>query len=192
MISWSLSDLQLISAFKDMSEFDMLKIENDELLQKYLYILGMDVPDFPMMFFPCIHRNLQDKIVMGYKVIGECRCDRAYKDSYMAGITERLLISAFNDTSLMKEIAELSYKVRDIEEFVNDNDSIDFDEDRALFPADQLEPDWEVNEQKLKELGDILLSIRGPQYGPSGSLKTNEEYKAWAEEREFYQEKYDC
>lgn len=191
MISWSLSDLQLISVFKDMSEFDMLRIENDEVMQKYLYILGMDVPDFPLMFLPCIHRNLQNQIVTGYKVIGECRCDRVYKDSWMAGISERLLITAFNDASLMKELAELSYKVRDFEDYLNDCDAIDFDEERALFPADQLEPDYQENEQKLKELEEILESIRGPQYGPSGSLKSYKEYQDYAETREFYNEKYD-
>lgn len=175
--------MQLISEFKDKTEFDLIRIENDDTLQRYLYLLGMDVPDFPMMFVPNKHRNLQGKVVTGYRVCGEIRCDATFRNSYMAGITERLVISSYFDPTLMSDIAELSYKVRDFSEYLNDSDSIDFDESRALFEADQLEPDYQQEEAKIQELQDILDSIRGGCYNSSGALKTAQEYKDWLAEQ---------
>lgn len=170
----------------------MLSIENDEKMANYLYPLGMDVPDFPMMYLPCLHRNLQNEILMGYVVVGECRCDQAFRDSWMAGITERLMIASYSDTSLMRELAELSFKTRNMEEYLNDNDSLDFDEDRALFPLDQLEPSWRENEEKIAALAKILEDIRGPQYNSAGAPKSFKEYQDWADTRELYMEKYDA
>lgn len=60
---------------------------------------------------------------------------------------------------------------------------VDFDESRALFEADQLEPDWMEQEAKIQELQDILDSIRGGAYNASGALKTAQEYKDWLAEQ---------
>lgn len=190
MLSISLSDMQLITELSTLSEFELVRIDNDELVAKYLYKIGVDT-EFPWVYLANKHRNLQDNIVTGYRVCGEVRCDAAYRDSYLAGITERLVISSFSDRSFMEEIAELSYKVIDFEEHLHDNDSIDYDESRALFGADQLEEDWEEQEAAIKELQGILFDIRGSAYNSSGALKTMKEYAEFAETREFYTEKYD-
>lgn len=191
MLSISLSDMKLITELSGMSEFDMIRIENDDLMAKYLYKIGCDVPDYPWIYIPSKHRNLQNQVVTGYRAVAEIRCDADFRDSYLAGITERLTIASYFDSSCMEEIASLSYQVRDFAEHLNDSDSIEFDEDRALFPADQLEPNWEMEEAKIKELQDILDEIRGPAYNSAGSLKTSEEYRQWFENKEFYNEKYD-
>lgn len=183
MLSISLSDMKLITELSGMSEFDMIRIENDDLMAKYLYKIGCDVPDFPWVYIPNKHRNLQGQVVTGYRAVAEIRCDAAFRDSYMAGITERLVISSYSDPTLMEDIAELSYKVRDFSEYLNDSDSIDFDESRALFEADQLEPDYMEQEVKIQELQDILDSIRGGCYNAAGSLKTSQEYKDWLVEQ---------
>jgi len=191
MICISVSDLQLITELSEMSEFDIVRIENDPLVAKYAHQIGIDV-EYPMAYFANKHRNLQNKVVTGYRLCGEVRCDVEYRNSYLAGITERLIISSFSDPSKMTEIAELSFKTRDWAEYLNDNDSLDWQEDRAVLPQDQLEEDWEAEEKKIAELNDILVSIRGPVYNSSGALKTMEEYKEFAETREIYLEKYDC
>lgn len=190
MLSISLSDMQLITELSTLSEFELVRIDNDELVAKYLYKIGVDT-EFPWVYLANKHRNLQDNIVTGYRVCGEVRCDAAYRDSYLAGITERLVISSFSDRSFMEEIAELSYKVIDFEEHLHDNDSIDYDESRALFGADQLEEDWEEQEAAIKELQGILFDIRGSAYNSSGALKTMKEYQDHAETRDLYMEKYD-
>lgn len=190
MICVSVSDLQLITELSGMSEFDIISIYSDEKVAKYLYKIGIDT-DFPWVYLANKHRNLQGNILTGYRICGEIRCDSTYRDSYMAGITERLVISSYSDPSFMEEIAELAFKTRDIDHYLNDNDSLDWDESRALFGADQLEPDWEDEEAKIQELQDILVSIRGPAYNNAGALKTMKEYQDYAETRDFYAEKYD-
>jgi hypothetical protein len=182
--------MKLVSELSEMSEIEMVQIENDELMQKYFYQIGMDCYDFPFVYVPNKHRTLAGEVVTGFRCVGELRCDSAFRDSYLAGITERLIISSYLDTSLMLEIAELSYKVRDFDDYLNDCDSIDFDESRALFPANQLEDDWVEQEAIIKNLQDVLTMIRGPVYNASGALKTAEEYKEFAVAREFYEEKY--
>lgn len=178
MISISLSDMKLISELSHLSEIQMIHPAADDLMAKYLYKIGMDCYDFPFLYIPNKHRNLRGQVVTGFRCVGEIRCDEEYRNSYLAGITERLIISSYLDPSLMEEIAELSFKVRNWEEYLNDNDSLDWDESRALFPVDQLEEDWEAQEDHIRELGDVLLAVRGSPYTSSGALKTMEDYKA--------------
>ena len=177
MVVWSLSDLKLISELAHMSEFDMVHPDNDELMAKYLWKLGCDVPDYPWMYCAAKHRNIQNQIVVGYRAIAEVRCDPEYLNSFMADITQRQTIVSYTDPSKMEEMAELSFKVRNWEEYLNDNDSLDWDESRAVFPTDQLEPDFEDQEKVIQELEEILYSIRGSAYNASGSLKMMHEYK---------------
>lgn len=177
MISISVSDLQLISELSTLSEFDIVNPDNDEKVAKYLYAIGMDCYDYPYCFVPNRHRNLQGQDIVGFRAIGEIRCDVEYRNSYLAGITERLIISSYTDPSCTEEIAELAFKTRNWEEYLNDNDSLDWDESRAIFPLDQLEENWEEAEATIKELEDVLYSIRGSCYNSSGSLKMMHEYK---------------
>lgn len=191
MLSISLQDMKLITELSGMSEFEMIEIGNDKLMQKYLYAIGMDCYDFPFVYIPNKHRTLGGKVVTGYRAVGEVRCDPEYRDSYLAGITERLVISSYTDPSKMTEIAELSFKVRDWSEYLNDNDSLDWQEDRAVLPHDQLEEDWQQEEEKIANLADILYNIRGSCYTASGGLKMAEDYIYATESAEINKEKYD-
>ncbi len=130
-----------------------------------------------MMFFPAYHRNLQQQIVFGYVVVGECRQDEAFRNSWMCDITNKLLLACNDDVGLMREMTHLNYKVRDMESYLNHCDSEDYDLDRALFAEDQCEPGWKHNEEQIENLQVILEGIRGPQYGNSGALKTFKEYQ---------------
>ena len=190
MLAISFKDLQLISALSELSEFQMLEIDNDPLIYSYLHKIGMDT-DYPICYAANKHRTLSGEVVTGFRAYGEVRIDVDYRNSYLAGITERLVCASYLDPSLMTEIAELSFKTRSWSDALNDNDSLDWQEDRAVMPVDQLEEDWEAEEKKIAELNDILVSIRGPVYNSSGALKTMEEYKEFAENRNYYEEKYD-
>lgn len=183
MIAASLSDMKLVQELSHLSEFQMVDIENDNLMMKYFFEIGMDCYDFPFVYVAAKHRNLQGNIVTGFRCIGEVRCEEAFRNSKMAGITERLIISSYKDVSLMNEIAELSFKVRDFEEYLNDNDSLDWDADRAVLPDSQLEEHWQEEEKIIATMNDTLVSIRGPIYNSAGALKSAEEYKLWNDER---------
>lgn len=181
MIAWSVSDLRRITELSKYSEQELVRIENDELMQKYLYKLGMDCYDYAFIYTANKHRNLAGEVVTGYRVVGELRIDSNFRDSWMAGVTERLIISSYSDPSFMKEIAELAWKQRDFQEYLNDSDSIDYDESRALFHESQLEPDWLEQEAIIDDLNNYLVSVRGSCYNDAGACKTAREYKEWLE-----------
>lgn len=177
MISLSVSDLRLATKLSGMSELEIIRVENDDLVASIIYQLGIDT-EFPWIYTANRHRNLRGQDIVGFRCIGEIRCDDEYRNSFLAGITERLIINSYSDPSRMEEIAELSFKVRSWEDHLNDNDSIEFDAERALFHEDQMEPDWEAQEAHIQELNDVLLAVRGSPYTSSGALKTMADYKA--------------
>lgn len=187
MLSYSLTDIRLISELSQFSELELIHPSNDEKVAKYLYKIGIDINQ-PWYYHGCYHRNLKEEVVLGLRVIGEVRRDEEFQDSWLAGITERLICVAYDDVSLMKEIAQLSYQVRDIDEYVNEFDSTDFDEERALFPIDQLEEDWESKEANVAALNQAILSIRGCPFTESGGMKLMGDY--CKESIEIIKEKY--
>lgn len=182
MICISLSDLKLVKELSHLGEMEMCKIENDPLIAKYAYECGVDT-DFAVLYVGNRHRNLQGQDIVGVRICGEVRCDQAFRDSPISTITDRLVMTSYSDPTLMTEVAELSFKVRDFSQYLNDNDNVSYDEARALFPADQLEPDWQEQEQKIQELNNVLELIRGSCYNDAGTLKSAEEYVSWLKEQ---------
>lgn len=176
MLVVSVSDLQLATALSHMSEFEIAHPDNDEIVANIIYQLGIDT-EFPWVYTVNRHRNMQNQDLVGLRIVGEVRCDAEFRDSKLAGITERLVISSYLDPTCMEEIAELAYKVRSFDEYLNDSDSLDWDESRAIFPEDQYEPDYVEQEQNIESMKKILESIRGCVYNDAGALKMMSEYK---------------
>lgn len=177
MISYSLSDIRLISELAQYSEQELIKPENDQLMAKYLYKIGMNCYNAPWNYFASFHRNLRDEVVLGYTVYGDVRNDEEFRESVMYSMTHRLINVGYESPDLLRELSELNYKTRDFESALQDMDSIDFDEKRALFPVDQMEPDWQDREAQVKALNDLLLEVRGDPYNNYGSLKMMDEYQ---------------
>jgi hypothetical protein len=182
VICISLSDLKLVKELSHMSEMEMCKIENDPLIAKYAHECGLDI-DYPILYVGNRHRNLQGQDIVGVRICGEIRCDQKFRDSSISTITDRLVMTSYSDPSLMTEVAELAFKVPDFTQYLNDNDNVNYDESRALFPESQLEEDWKEQEQKIQELNSVLELIRGPVYDASGSLKSPEQYQEWLKEQ---------
>lgn len=185
----SFSDLRRVSWLSEYSEVELLHIDMDDKVAEALSQLGFDT-EYPILYYPAKHRNLAGDVVTGYIACGEIQLNGSKVNRDFRDLTDILVCTSYLDKSLMLELAELAFKTRDFTEFLQDSDSIDFDEERALFPANQLEPDWVEQEAIIKNLQDVLTMIRGPVYNASGALKTAEEYKEFAEAREFYEEKY--
>ena len=182
MLCVSVSDLKLVDELSHMTEFEIVQIKNDSIVAKYAHECGIDT-DFPVMYIANKHRNLRDQIVVGYRLCGEVRIDNEFRNSNRSSITDRLVMTSYTDPTLMVEVAELSFKVRDWEEHLNDNDSLDWDASRAELPDSQLEEGWQQEEKNIQAMNDMLVSIRGSCYNASGSLKSAEEYKKFDEER---------
>lgn len=189
MISISLSDLQLITELSRMTELEMINPINDELMMKHLHFIGMDVPDYAFCYLPNVHRNLQDKVVLGFRVIGETRCDHAFRNGPIASLTDKLVISSYFDSSLTEALGELTAKARDYESF-----NLDLMEEQvdkyAAWPDDQTEPDWKEVEAQIILLEELRDELRGPMYTASGALKMPHEYQEWVDTRSLYEEKY--
>lgn len=175
MVSISLSDLQLLDEFKTLPESEMILIKNDEAINKVLYTIGFDVPRFGVIYIPSKHRNLQNKVVIGYRVVGDVRRDDAFKNGPMASLTDRLTISAYKDVSLMKEMALLSGLSRNTMAGLED----DLPDDQETLPESQLEPGWKELEQRIQRMVDLRDKLRGPYLNDAGNLKTQSEYAEW-------------
>ena len=186
----SFSDIRRVSWLNKYSEFDLLQIDMDSQVYEVLAAIGFDI-EFPILYYPAKHRNLAGEVVTGYIACGEVQLNESKISMAFKDLTDILVCASYRDTSLMTELAELAFKTLDWSEALNDNDSLDWQEERAVLPLDQLEPDFEFQEAKIKELADILISIRGTPYTNAGSLKTAQDYIDFAEAREFYAEKYD-
>ncbi len=185
----SFRDLKKASWLQGYNEIDLLSIDRDDDVHKVLDQLGFDC-EFPVSYFPAKHRDLTGHIALGFMAAGEVQCNRKHLTSIFADLTDILVASSFSDTSLTKELAELSGLSRNPDGLFDCNIP-DYDEKRAEMPKDQLEEGWELVEAQIRQLEDIRDSIRGSQYSVSGGLKTAAEYKKFNEERKLNEGKYD-
>lgn len=173
----SLRDIKKASWLKEYNEIELLSIENDEKVGRVLEALGFDL-EYPTYYFAANHRDLSGTVKVGFMVCGEVSCNRKHLTSCFADITDVLIASAYSDTSLTKELANLSGLSRAYEPA----DDYAMTESELLFPIppDQLEKDWENMEKQIITLNELRDFIRGPMYNESGGMKTSKEYKEWA------------
>jgi hypothetical protein len=160
-----------------MSEFDMLRIENDNLILGYLEQLGIDT-QYSVQYIPSQHRNLQNKVVVGFQAIGEIQCNRKFLNSAYCLPIERIAAYGYQDRSLTAELASLSGTQLNHDAFheghINENV-----EDPYI--GEWVEPTYLVMENQIAALAGIRDNIRGPMFDDSGSPKMREQYKAWLE-----------
>lgn len=187
--SISFRDLQKVSFLSHYSELELLSIHRDDEVNSVLAKLGFDILE-PIIYFPCLHRDLEGVVDIGYLAIGETEINRSFIDSPLADLTARLEAACHNDVSLMLEIASLATASREY----GSNEEIGLEDNsywKDEFPPDQLEPDWQDQQAKLKLLEEMRDCVRGSPYNASGSLKCPEEYLEYLESVTTYEEKYD-
>ena len=172
MISVSFSDILKMPEFKGYNEVQLLHPSMDKKVLPYLYVAGLDYKrGYQVVAFK--HRNLQQKVVVGYLWSGEVRSDDDYRNSSMCSAIDRVIMSSKKDFSLTKELSTLmggglAYgKFADTEEDTKEEDYLSV----SLY-----EDDYREVEQNLIQLRDIALQVRGSPYNSWGSLKTVEEY----------------
>lgn len=175
----SFSDLKLHSSLSGLNEVQMLSIDMDDKINAILAEIGFDV-DYGITYFPAKHRNLQNNILIGFMASGEVSINRKHLTSVYADLTDVLIASSYSDTSLTKELANLSGLSRSYD---NNQESDDYGDGQQDMPANQLEEDWEDVEKQIRQLEEIRDIVRGPMLNESGAAKTAEQYKAWAKEQ---------
>lgn len=169
----SFRDLMVCSQLAHIkNEVELLHISNDDLVESILSQVGFDT-SYPVLYVPSKHRDMQNKVAVGFMAVGEISINRAFINSNMCSITERMIAASYTDPSLTRELARLAGNHVNYKSLLEDEAEGSGEE----FTDDMLEPDHDIIAAQIKLLADLRDSIRGPMHNDSGDLKTFEEYK---------------
>lgn len=169
----SFRDLQRIPELSHLREPDMLSIANDKLINSFLSQLGFNT-DAAVFYEVAKHRDLQNKVAVGFRAVGTITQDRAYLNSPMCTPIERMIAASQTDMSLTRELAKLS-GTSSHSELTNNAASLSSDSQQD---SEYTEPDCDEVAAQIKQLEELRDFIRGSAYNEYGSLKTAEEYAA--------------
>lgn len=168
----SFRDLQRIPALSHLREPDMLSIANDALINSYLAVLGFNI-NASILYEPAKHRDMTNKVGVGYRAVGTITQDRTYLNSPMCTPIERMIAASQTDMSLTRELAKLA----------GTNSHSDLTDSRAASSGgeggqefDYTEPDCDDIAKQIQYLIELRDTIRGCPYNEYGSLKTPQEY----------------
>lgn len=164
----SFRDLQLIPELSAYTEIELLYIERDALVNKYLAQLGFNV-NKPVLYVPNKHRDIQGGVGIGYRAVGEISNDRVFLNSRLCSTIERLLAASVEDISLTKELSKLMGNSA-----IFRSDRMDGEDEE--FPDCLIEPDYEQVKAEILNLEMVRDEIRGDKYNEYGNLKTAREY----------------
>ena len=177
MISISFDDLLQFPELKGYCEVLLLPLQMDESVLKCCHQLGMDITK-GYEYIPSKMRTLRNTVVTGYRVSGEIRTDREWRNNPLCTLTERIIISTKQDVSLTKELCTLMNSSLDYKSFTDDEDCDDGYKYEENYEEDMVEVGNE-----LKVLQDVVNSVRGSSMGASGGMKTFEEYQGVANDK---------
>jgi len=149
----------------------MLSIANDALINSYLGQLGFNV-EAAVFYEPAKHRDLQNKVAVGFRAVGTITQDREYLNGPMCTPIERMIAASQTDMSLTRELAKLAGTSSHAELTTNRQVSGENQQEQ-----DYSEPDFEDVAAQIKQLEELRDSIRGNPYNEYGSLKTAKEYQ---------------
>lgn len=161
---FSFRDLRLIPELSKYNEIQLLHPSMDAVINAYLSQLGFDM-NHAIFYVPAKHRDMQGKIDVGFRAIGEISDDRAFITSKLCTITERLVAASHTDPSLCKELSSLmgnSISYRDVEDNHDGEES---------YPEDLVEPDFDEVAQEILNLENLRDQIRGTPHDEAGALK---------------------
>lgn len=154
------------------NEVELLEIKNDDLVASILAQVGFDI-DYPVAYVPSKHRDMQNRVAVGFMAVGEISLNRAFVSSSICTPTERMIASSYTDPSLTYELAKLAGNHVNYKSLLEDEAEDTGDE----LPEDMLEQDRDIVAAQIKVLTDLRDLIRGNMYNDAGDLKTYDEYK---------------
>ena len=170
----SFSDVLTFPQFKGMTEVMLLDTKMDKHVMPYLYLLGGD-KNQGYQILANRHRNLNNKVVTGYRYVMQSRTDYSYTHSSLCETIDRIAAAAIKDPSLAIEMASLMNHSFDFASFQDGGVEIGYDTRfghiRNEFPAELLESDWKETEAYLDFLQKTVLDVRGSPLRANGDLK---------------------
>lgn len=155
------------------NEVELVHPANDALMESILRKVGFDV-DYPVVYVPSKHRDMQNKVAVGFQAVGEISINRDFINSPMCSVTERMVAASYSDRSLTRELAQLSAGQVSYKAITDDADYGDEEDD---FPNECIEEDYEYVSSQIKQLEQLRDTLRGTMFNEAGDLKTFAEYK---------------
>lgn len=167
----SFRDLRRIDELAPFNEIELLHPSKDAVVNKYLEELGFNT-DVGVLYIPNKHRDLQNKVAVGFRAVGEIRAYSEYNDSPLCTTVERILAAAKTDPSLAREMSLMlgSYVSLTMQ------DGIEYEDDEEFSP-ELIEDDYSDVAAEIQALCTIRDSIRGSFLNDYGNIKTPEEYQ---------------
>lgn len=169
----SMRDLRLITTLAPYNEIELVSPTMDDIMEPILDKLGFDT-DYGILYEPNLHRDMQNKVAVGFRVIGELQCNRSFVNSDLCSTYERIAISSYSDRSLTQELCGLLGNTANVETFYEIGEG-DLRMSDILSYIDLEEEERIVKEmEQLRRVRDML---RGSCYNRDGSIKTFEDYR---------------
>lgn len=168
----SFRDLQLATPFVKMNEIQMLALDNDDDMAWALGHIGFDI-DYPVSYVPLNHRDMQGNIGLGFMAVGEINMNSAYVESPLCTLAERMIVAAYTDPSLTKELSTLMGMRVNFRSLLENG----AESSGEALPDEMLEPDRDFVGMQIKDLEVLRDSIRGQMFNDRGEAKTFAEYK---------------
>lgn len=167
--SMSFRDLRLIPTLSKYNEIELLHPSLDAVINNCLGQLGFDL-NYAVQYIPSKHRDIQGKVAVGFRAVGEISNDRAFINSPLCSLTERLVAAAQKDPSLTRELSQLMGNSINLT-------GEDSGEEAEEFPIELVESDCDEVAKQILNLETIRDAIRGSAYNEDGSLKLPGTYK---------------
>lgn len=174
MLSFSLRDIKLITEFKPYNEIQLISLEMDDRMAYYLSKLGFDL-DYPVSYLASNHRDLQNKVGVGFRVVGDIQINREFLTSDVCDVYTRIAATSYQDRSLTRELCQLQNSSLNYSSFNEVDEEGDISHVDIAAYID-LEEEQRIGIM-IKQLEDVRDAIRGSMYNEAGAVKTFAEYK---------------
>ncbi len=159
IIGVSFSDILKLKEFYGMSEFDLLPRKMDNDVFPYLFKLGSDI-DKPVSVQACLHRNVDDQQILGYRYVSYERTDKEWLESGRCSIGAR--IAACTDPHLAADL--YVYSKQGIGESGFKNMCVGVMGKTGTTRKDlnmMMNKDWQLTQSQIQALQDVQRNIRG-------------------------------
>lgn len=183
----SFQDILKVSWLQGYNEIDLLSIQMDKEVDRVLDEIGIDT-EYPIIYYPCKHRTLDNKIVLGFMACGEVSCNYKHYQSKYFDATDRLVATMYRDIDYAKELAEMLGRNSSFLAQAVDLEGYIADEENNVPPED----DYELVSIQIKQLEELRDRIRGPLYNEAGNPKTREEYLEWYVDQPTHKEEFNA
>lgn len=168
MKSISVTDLQLIPELSHLRMIDFIDPKYDTLIAPFLRKLGFDL-DFPIEYAPSQHRNLQGKVVIAFRIIGEVECNNAFLTSEWATAEDRIIARGYRDLTIAGDMAKQLTVGRD---YGHDDQG----QGEKGFPPELTNENEKEIKTQINVLEGLLMIVRGNPFRQDGSRATLAEY----------------